>query len=166
MTRHATITHDTLNELLHYDMDTGLFTWLVARGKATCGVVAGRIDHQGYRIIVINGRKYRAHRLAWFLVYGSFPKNGLDHINGDKLDNRIENLRDVSPSVNSQNFRQAHSDNPSGVIGVCWDASRRKWLAQICTAGVRKHLGRFDSLDAARQAYLEAKRQFHPGCTI
>jgi hypothetical protein len=98
--------------------------------------------------------------------YGSWPANTIDHINGIKTDNRIENLRDVTAAVNKQNMRAARSDSRSGLIGAIWQEDRKSWKAEIAVGGKKKMLGRFKTAEAAHEAYVLAKRTVHEGCTL
>lgn len=144
-----------LKELLTYDKDTGVFTWRRRRGgKAAVGRCAGARDFYGYVVIRLDGVLYKAHRLAWFYSHGVWPEENIDHINRDKSDNRLKNLRLAGQSLNMHNAnRRAGS---SGVVGVTWDAQRRKWHARIKIDYVNKFLGRFDKKDAAIKAREEA----------
>lgn len=112
----------------------------------------------------IDGRKYLVHRLVWLHVHGEFPLNQIDHINGNGCDNRIENLRDVTPSTNSQNKRVARTDNKCGSLGV--SIERNKFVAQIKSGCLKIKIGRFNTIEEASNAYLKAKRELHEGCTI
>ena len=115
---------------------------------------AGTVKPDGARHIHVKGKDYLAHRLIWLYLNGKFPDNTIDHVNGDRLDNRIENLRDVTHQENHKN-RQKPCTNTSGHMGVCWNKAREKWHAQINVDGVRKHLGCFNILEdavAVRQA--------------
>jgi hypothetical protein len=160
------LTAQRLRELLHYDPETGVFTWKVANGtRAKVGAIAGSLS-KGYILVRVDALNRRAHRLAWFYVNGEWPTDEIDHINGDKSDNRICNLRCVSRSVNLQNQRQPRSDNARGLyLGVGWDKARQKWRAQI-KDGKNTFLGRFNSQEEASEAYLAAKRRLHPGGMI
>lgn len=120
----------------------------------------------GYLFFTHKGKKYAAHRVAWFLHYGSWPKNQIDHINGNPSDNRICNLRDVTGSVNMQNLRVPRRDGTSGYLGVTWNKQAKKWKAQIRVNGEKKFLGYFLDAKEAFEAYLNAKRKWHEGCTI
>ena len=163
----AILTAERLRELLHYDPETGVFTWQKKRNcRVKLGGVAGSIYNNGYRVIGVD-RKYRlAHRLAWLYVHGEMPAGEIDHINGDRTDNRIANLRDVSKSVNNQNKKHAMSNNTSGLLGACWDSYNHQWKAQIGLNGKQYKIGVFDSAESAHAAYLAAKRKLHEGCTI
>lgn len=167
----ADLTAARLRELLNYDPETGAFTWIVAQrpgngGPAQPGKIAGAIKEKKYRVIRIDNRLYRANRLAWLYTTGLWPAKFVDHINGDPLDNRITNLRDVDNRTNSQNQRRARVDSGTGMLGVSWDPSRKKWLSQIKAGNKALHIGRFTSAEEAHQAYLVAKRRLHEGCTI
>lgn len=154
------ITQSRLKELLHYDPDTGVFTWLVSRQRIRCGDVAGCIRSDGYRKIGVVGKPYQAHRLAWLYMTGSWPKDGTDHRNGVKDDNRWDNLREATQCENNQNMA-IPSTNTSGFMGVSWDAQAGKWKAAIGIAGRVKNIGRFTTPEAAHAAYLSAKAETH-----
>lgn len=109
----------------------------------------------------ISGKNYAVHRLVWLYHHGAFPKAGLDHINRDPLDNRIENLRECDQSENSQNRRLA-KDNTSGHIGVSKHKMTGKWQANICIRQKQYYLGLFESFELAVNAYNEAKATLHP----
>lgn len=159
------ITLKKLKSILRYDGDTGQFIWLERKVRSKgdkvfntryAGNVAGRSkpDAWGYNTITIriNGvaEYYRAHILAWFYFYGSWPPIGqeLDHVNRDRWDNRIENLRLATRSQNNLNSKISRR-NTSGVKGVCWDAVRSKWRAEIKRDGEVFHLGRYDDFEVA-----------------
>lgn len=161
------ITQEQLKEQLHYDPRAGIFTRLKCFQRPdVVGKIKERNNGNGYARITILGRRYYAHRLAWFYMTGEWPSMEIDHRNGDRSDNRWDNLRDVAPLVNKQNKRSASVSSKSGILGVSWDAPRRAWVARIKVGMVYKYLGRFDDIEAARHAYLAAKRKFHEGCTI
>lgn len=157
-----------LQKALKYERDTGAFVWLTnGRGRfRRAGAEAGTINRWGYRAICCDGKYLLAHRLAWLYVYGEWPKNEIDHINGNRSDNRIENLRDVPRAINAQNIRSARVDSESKVLGVSWSKERHKWVATIVTNGKQKYLGSFSKIEDAKDAYLAAKRSSHVGCTI
>jgi hypothetical protein len=147
---------------LSYDAESGALTWLrKASYRVNVGDVAGVVHRAtGYILVGLLGGRYYAHRLAWLHSYGEWPCGLLDHINGDKVDNRICNLRQVSYSENAQNTRTPHADNRCATLGVC--RSQGKYMARIKLNGVVTNLGRFDTLAEASQAYVTAKMQIHP----
>ena len=160
------LTAEKARELLDYDPETGVFTWRVAKGRKSKGMLAGCIDHYGYVQIGIDGTHYKGHRIALLITNGSWPSEHIDHINGIRDDNRIDNLREASQSINMQNLLRPMSGNTSGFLGVCWDTEKQSFLAQIKTNGKNKFLGRFADPSEAHAAYLDAKRRIHAGCTI
>mgnify|MGYP000972584377 CR=1 FL=1 len=142
---------DKLRSLLSYDPKTGVFVWKISGSpKALAGSVAGCRSGK-YLRIVIGGCQYPAHRLAWLYMQGEFPDGEIDHINGDCLDNRIENLRAVSHRENMRNS-PLRSDNSHGVPGVYLNPRTGRWYAQSCHGGKNKHIGSFDSFEAAAAA--------------
>lgn len=143
-------TQEELKDNLHYDPDTGIFTWIKFRGgKASIGRLAGYASASRpgamYWVISIGRRNYGAHRLAILYVTGKFPAHEVDHINGNGLDNRWVNLRAVTKTINSQNTK-LQKNNKSGVCGVSWAKKSRSWVAQIKVNKVNIHLGLFKNL--------------------
>lgn len=159
------LTFERLVQLLDYNPDTGEFLSRVNRGPLRSGGAVGCINLAGYTQLQIDGVIYLGHRLAWLYTHGSWPKNCIDHLNGVRHDNRICNLRDVSYSINSQNQRGPRSDNKSGYLGVSLH-SDGKWQARIRIGSNYKSLGLYKTPELARDAYLDAKRESHQGCTI
>ena len=161
-----TLTVEQLKDALTYDPNTGEFVWKTRPSKAVkTGDAAGCVEKRiGYVTIGIKGRIYKAHRLAWLYTYGQWPNGLIDHINGDKADNRIANLRDVFADGNSQNVRKPNSRNKSGFMGVIW--FQNKWRASMSVNGKSKWLGDYNTPEEAHQVYLEAKRRYHAACTI
>lgn len=146
---------DRIKKLLSYDPDTGEFKWRQAKGRVKAGQIAGATDTCGYRVIRIDGKLYKAHRLAWLYSYGRLPNGILDHINRVPGDNRIANLREATQSENMHNANRA---TQSGVPGVRWRAERNKWVAQI-RVGYRNYvLGSFASKDEAVEARQKAEK--------
>ncbi|WP_054070229.1 HNH endonuclease [Pseudomonas syringae group genomosp. 3] len=163
----ADIDVDALRSRLHYDAITGLFCWIEKPSiGVSIGDEAGFITSAGYRSIRVFGSSYLAHRLAWLHHYGEWPTGDLDHINGIKSDNRIENLRDVSRSENCQNIRSAQCNNAVGLLGVSLPKKGKRWVAQIHHNGKKRTIGYFSTPELAHEAYLSEKRKNHPGCTI
>lgn len=141
------ITQQRLKELLDYNPETGEFIWKVKRKRVEIGDVAGCVDLQGYQAIGIDNKLHRAHRLAWLYVYGQLP-NMIDHINGNRRDNKIENLRLVNRSQNQGN-RKTSIKNNSGFKGVYWNAKRKKYFANC----KNEHIGIFKTAEEAAEAY-------------
>ena len=153
------VTQDRLKELLNYNPDTGIFTWKVSRGGVKKDAQAGA-KSQGYRNIMIDNISYQAHRLAWLYVYGKWPEKDLDHINLERDDNKIVNLREVDDSENKQNQRM-YSNNTSGYKGVCWCKNRKKWVASITKNYKTQILGSFEDPLEASKAYIEGAKKYH-----
>src|SRR3990167_1534850 len=168
------LTQARLQELLHYDPETGIFTWRTTehtgKNKAfvlhSKGDIAGSIIGHKYLRVTVEGVRYYCHRLAWFYMTAKWPHPEVDHENGNGADNRWTNLREATRRKNAQNLRSARADSASGILGVSWDDSRSQWVARIKVGGAYKFLGRFDSAEAAEQAYRKKKRAEHDGCTI
>ncbi len=172
----AELTQEELKDILNYDHESGIFTWKQRslnyfKDSRSCNTwntryaskVAGGKRPDGYLRIVINYKRYFAHRLAWLNVYGEWPRSCIDHINGIKEDNRIVNLRDSTSSENWQNLKKAHKSNKStGLIGSTFNKQMGKFQAAIRTEVGRKHIGYFESAQQAHEAYIAAKRIFHP----
>jgi len=147
-----------LQSLLRYDAETGKFYWLVdryGRNGARSGDVAGWKHDNGYWYIRTAGSKYIAHRLAWLFHFGKWPEKMIDHINGDKLDNRIVNLRLATPSQNIANTNRTCAI--SKMRGAHFDRSRKKWASRIMVNGHVTHLGRFNTPEEASAAYKAAR---------
>lgn len=147
----AMVTQAQLHELFDYDADTGHLIRKVARQSVKVGDIAGTITNRGYRHISINGRNYQAHRLVWFYHHGEWPNRQIDHIDRDKLNNRIENLRDVSCSINQLNKTKSNSTGYAGVA-----RHRGRFKAHIGISGKLAHLGIFDTPEAAHEAFKAA----------
>jgi len=161
------LTQAELKTQLHYEPSTGVFTRLVSNNtRFLVGTVAGCQHHSGYNHISISKRIYEAHRLAWLYVHGQFPANQLDHKNGQRSDNRLDNLRLATHAQNVQNQVKPSKNNKSGYLGVCWSKSNSAWAAQIKVSGKILQLGRFADPTVAHQIYLAAKRVHHPYGTI
>ena len=154
----SSLTCERLKEVLHYSPETGEFQWKVKPSKnRTTGCTVGTKAKSGYLAICIDYRIHLAHRLAWLYVTGFYPSHNIDHIDGDKLNNRFSNLRDVPQQINLQNQRGS---------GLGTSLKKGKYRANIGLNGVTYHLGTFATQDEAHDAYLSAKRLFHPGGTL
>jgi hypothetical protein len=159
-----TLTLDRLKQVLHYDPESGLFTWLVRTSmRVQVGAVAGTPNF-GYVRICIDDEAILAHCLAWFYMTGAWPTNEIDHINGVRNDNAFRNLREADRLLNSQNMRKARADNSTGLLGV--RRMRERFQANIGVAGRSMNCGTFDTPEQAHTAYVSAKRRLHVGNTL
>ena len=154
------LTQSQLKELIHYAPDTGIFTRIKSPHKHSIGIVKPTLTPYGYIVIGLLGKIYLAHRLAWLYTNGEFPKEFIDHINMNKVDNRLCNLREASDIENKQN-RGAQLNNTSGFKGVCFHKQTSKWRANININGKQKHLGLFTNPKSASEAYHAAAKTIH-----
>ena len=146
------LTQDRLKELLHYDPETGAFTWARSTSnRAAPGTIAGSRSRGDYVRITIDRRRCLAHRLAFLYMTGEYPPGSVDHVNRDRQDNRWGNLRPASASENEAN-KGLRRDNSSGHRGVCWHKPLGKWVAGGRLAGRAIHLGVFSNLAEAAAA--------------
>lgn len=151
---------EELKAELEYSSSTGLFTRKICpHCPSQIGAIAGHSRSDNYIAIKLKGKRYLAHCLAVLYMTGNLPKSETDHINGDRSDNRWENLREVDKQTNLKN-RVIPKTNKSGTIGVCWDKRSQAWLAQIATGTYRKHLGYFTDLAEAVSARKSAERLY------
>lgn len=151
--------HFRLLELLDYSPETGLFIWRKTRGgSAHKGTIAGAIDGNGYINIRVLRKTYKAHRLAWFYMHGQWPKIDIDHRDGNKTNNAIENLREATDAQNVANSN-VRRDNTTGYRGVRKLKYCNKWGARITENGKRRSLGNFTSPEEAYAAYCDAARK-------
>lgn len=157
------LTAQRLRELLHYDPDSGLFTWRIAvrHSAKKAGDTAGCVVKDGYVVVGVDSHYHKAHRLAWLYSHGVWPAGDIDHMNGNRSDNRLCNLRDASKSMNAQNVHGASKRSKSGLLGV--RKFGKKWRTAIMIDGRVKHLGTFESAEIAHEAYLKVKREIHVG---
>ena len=109
---------------------------------------------------MVDGQTYQAHRLVWLYANGVLPKEDLDHINMDRADNRLLNLREATRSENKQNQQKAYSNNKSGLLGV--SKGKEGWIAQITIAYKRHKFGPFETKEAAYSVYVQKKTELHP----
>jgi len=149
-----------LEDALAYNPETGDITWKVRSGPATPGKVAGCVTGHGYRYIAYRRKWYRAHRLAWYLHYGEWPSAEIDHINHCKTDNRLANLRQATSSQNKWNARKS-TKNKSGIKGVFWSKRDSKWRVAIAGNKRSYHVGFFEDIREAEQAYNDAAKRLH-----
>lgn len=159
------LTAERLREVLHYEPQTGVFTRLVRTShNMRVGDVAGTRLKAGYIQVGIDGKNYYAHRLAFLYMTGKWPEHEADHRGGDRADNRWQNLRDATRSLNQQNLRAPQRNNSTGRLGVRLIGG--KFAAVIYANGKARHLGTFADPDTAHAAYVKAKRALHAGCMI
>ena len=145
------MTKERAIELFDYNPDTGIFIRLIStNSNIKVGSEAGTLDKSkrgGYLRIQADGKKYRLHRLAWLITYGSMPKI-IDHINGIKTDNRICNLRDVEHSDSMKN-RGLQLNSPTSCLGVTWSKPNKKWTSNITVSKKQIYLGYFNKYSDA-----------------
>ncbi len=147
------ITQEYLKSVLHYNQDTGVFTWLIKPKRTmNIGDIAGGYTDRGYIKIKLLGRLWRAHHLAWLYMTGELPPSQLDHINGVKDDNRISNLR-IANNTEQQGNQKLMKTNKTGLKGVCKSKAPGKWYARISVNWKNVHLGTFNCPAAASFAY-------------
>lgn len=155
----AGLTAGALRQILAYDPDTGVFTFMKTRGGMRSGAVAGHISRLGYREIRVCGVQYQAQRLAWLYIYGQWPSQHVDHRNLSRDDNRISNLRECTRSENKANSG-IYRNNRCGVKGVTFRKSGG-WQARIRKDGILYNLGYFPSKEEAGSAYSAAAERMY-----
>lgn len=154
------LTQSELKKCLHYNPDTGIFTWLVSRGRVKTDDIAGGLRRDCYIHIRVFGKKYLAHRLAFLYMEGGFPKNDTDHINQIRNDNRWANLRYATNSENHRNVPR-RANNTSGYKGVSFYKQRGKFVAQTTFNGKAKYLGLFPTAELASEAFQAFAKQHY-----
>lgn len=151
------ISHDDLLRLVSYDPEAGIITRRVrTSNRVRVGDAIGSMSSSGYLMGIIAGQRGCIHQFAWFYVHGTWPDHWIDHKDGDKLNNRINNLRQATASQNLGN-KKRQSNNTSGFKGV--HPKRNKWCAQIKHMGKCQTLGVFVTREEAHQAYCEAAQR-------
>ncbi len=158
-------TQPELKKIVKYNPKTGIFTWLIStNNRALIGSEAGCKDGCGYIKIMVNGKQEYAHRLAWLYVNGYFPENDIDHINRDKSDNKISNLRHVSHRCNTRNCKVA-ANSKTGVTGVTVSSRTPGWFSYIYIDYGKIYLGFFKNFKDAVEARWEAEKKYnYPNC--
>ena len=163
------INQEELKEVLKYSPEEGIFIWLNSKGSCRKGAMAGSVHKTGYHRVVINRKSYLLHRLAWMYTYGEFPKNFIDHIDGNKSNNRLSNLRVCSQSENMQNSK-LRLDNTSGFKGVSQISQTGKWQVNASLQGKITFLGQYVDKEEAINTYkafcLEHHGEFYRDTTI
>lgn len=158
---HKNLTAERLRELLTYDPETGIFTRRVRISNCPAGMIAGTYNisrGQRRQRIGVDGRVYKAHRLAWLYVHGKWPAEQIDHIDGNAANNRIANLREASPTQQMHN-KKTPRNNKVGFKGVT--KAENKFSARIQAFGKRRRLGRFATPEEAGWAYAQAAKSYH-----
>lgn len=147
--------------------DGDLYYRVAPLSRRQRGDIAGSIDpSNGYRIVKIEGVRYKAHRLIWVYVHGVLPVEVIDHINGVRSDNHIDNLRSVSQLVNTQNQTKPTIASQTGALGVYWSTRKAGYIGQVSVNGKKRRRGPYRTVEQAAQAYLELKRKYHEGCML
>jgi hypothetical protein len=159
------LTQEELKSLSEYNPDTGVFQARQQRGTIRVGDIMGSVQVNGYRAASINSRKFYEHRLAWLYTYGYFPSGEqpfIDHVDGDRTNNRISNLRLCSNINNTQNIKMKPT-NTSGFKGVTWHKKAKKWMVCIRNGELGKveYLGLFVSEEEASVAYENRAKEIH-----
>lgn len=154
-------TQERLREMLHYDPDTGQWTWLRRTGgQCRAGGPAGSISHQGYLVITLDRKCNEAHRLAFIYMTGQNPAGVIDHIDRNRSNCSWSNLRVVDRAANSQNRGMNRNKKSCQFLGVTRVKSG-KWMAQIRANKITHYLGVYDTPEIAHAAYMEAKARLH-----
>ena len=159
------LTQERLKELFSYDQKTGIFRRKVARGNQSSGAIPGtKLHPNGRKYMHVDGHTYFSYRLAWLYVYGSFPKGEVDHRDCNKRNDSIDNLREATRRINSQNKKIAMANNKSGYLGV--NKRGNRYRARIRVDGKLINIGQFSTPQEAHEAYMRQKTKLHPGLSI
>ena len=157
-----TLTQQQIQTALCYDSDTGVFTWKKpTSNRVRVGDVATCLNSHGYLRIGLFGKRYLAHRLAWFYIHGVWPTHEIDHINRNRTDNRIANLRESTREENALNVG-ARLTNSSGIKGVSWDKVCKRWRVQLRIKGKQTYVGVFKTKEEAAIAYQKVAVTYRP----
>jgi HNH endonuclease len=157
------LTHSRLIEVLEYDLETGIFYWKIRPGRSMVqiGDIAGSPVKGTYWRIGLGCKSYRAHRLAWFYVTGSWPVDEIDHKDGNGFNNSWENLRPATTVTNKWNMKKPNT-NASGYKGVHYNKDRNKWQASIrCGGRHPKYIGIFQTPEDAHEAWKQVASKLH-----
>ncbi|MCK5609397.1 HNH endonuclease [Candidatus Pacearchaeota archaeon] len=153
------ITQDLVKDLFNYNPETGILTRKINKGSAKAGDIAGSINSKGYLLTRINGKKYLNHRIIFLFVYGYLPEF-MDHVDNNRLNNKIENLRECTWNENQHNAL-LRKDNKSGIKCVTWHKATKKWMAAIRINKQSKHLGVFSDIKEAKKSVDDARIKYH-----
>jgi hypothetical protein len=155
-----------LVQLFEYHSN-GVITSKYAKSNRRIGAIVGVKNRYGYLAAKLNRKTYYVHRLIWTICNGSIPEGfDIDHINGNRSDNRIENLRLVTTQGNNQNLQSSKAHSKTKLLGACFHKATKKFIAQITTNGKYEYLGLFDTAIEAHNVYLKRKREIHETCQI
>lgn len=156
-----TLTAERLKELLEYDENTGKFTWIsVNSNRVKIGDIAGTVNNHGYRVTTVDGKKNQEHRLVWLYTYGNFPDKFIDHIDGDRANNLLSNLRECSIIENARNVKIMDT-NTSGFKGVSYSERDGTYSAYLTSGGKCKNLGARSTPEEASLLYEAAAKELH-----
>lgn len=154
------ITQKRLKEVFDYNGETGMFTWKITKSsKSIKGNLAGSVSDKGYLTVRIDGGFYRLHRLAWLYITGSHPEGQIDHIDRNKTNNKFNNLRITSNTENCRN-KTMNKSNTTGVTGIYWRKSTKKWQVSIKVNYKSVHIGCFNNLKDAITARKDANKKY------
>lgn len=158
---------ENLKKYYLYNEITGIFTRIESfRRRRTFDLQKpiGWLNNRGYLTMKVENKNYQAHRLAWFYVYGELPENVIDHIDGNRTNNAINNLRILTRRENTQNISKASKNNKIGVLGVSYNEKRKTnpFIARIGHMGNQIIIGYYPNQELAQKAYLEKKKELHP----
>jgi hypothetical protein len=154
---------EDIRRMFSYEPDTGLLKWRISSGPVKNGTIAGyrktNNDGKSYIKVKVGKKRHFAHRIIWVILHGRLPTGQIDHIDGDGCNNRLENIRDVTPQANLKNKRR-YKNNKTGVTGVFFVKKTGKWDSLIRVNGVLKNLGSFSSIEDAARARKAAEIEY------
>jgi len=162
----TTLTYEEAAALFRYDSETGKLYWRedAARNVRAGDEVGGYHPRDKYRLVTYKRTQYLVHRIVWLLHTGQWPAMFIDHINGERTDNRVSNLREADHAINAQNVHRPSRRSQSGVLGVRLRKGRYEAALQCGDRYV--YIGMFATAEAAYAAYVNTKRELHRGCTL
>lgn len=162
MIRNNNVAAAAVRDHFFYDPETGVLLWKQNFHKNRIGKVAGGTTQEGYRSVRIDGQTYCVHRIAWAYVHGVWPTLEIDHINRDRADNRIANLRQVTTAENQHNQAFTGRKGTSPLLGAHFNKQAQRWQSSIIVNNKAIYLGLFETDELAHAAYCAAKKRFHP----
>lgn len=161
--KEAGLSYERAIEIFRYDAENGLLERKLKSGRwKTCGHKA---DCHGYGVVRVDGKNHKAHRLVWLLTYGEWPEHEIDHLDRNRMNNRISNLRAVTTAENGHNRRMSNN-NSSGYPGVSFNKQHKKYVTYIGVNDNITYLGLYNTAEEAFLAYQLAKIQYHPTSPI